>query len=264
MGTRRESAKSSAALEERITLRTRELNEARAQQAATAEILRAISTSPTDVHPVFEAIVRNAVPLCGSLFANAFRFDGEQLHFVASHNVVPGYVELLKDKYPMRPDASQVSGRVILTKSVIRLEDVLVDPAYDQRFPTAMGWRRMLGMPMLRDGNLLGVIVVGWAAAGPIPKAQEALLKTFADQAVIAIENVRMFDEVQARTADLSEALQQQTATADVLKVISRSAFDLATVLSTLIESATRLSEAREGTMWVRREGHYFAEAHFN
>src|SRR5947207_7475608 len=174
-------------LEEKLEARTRELSEAREQQTATSEILRVISTSPTDVQPVFETIVRNAVSLCGSLFANVFRFDGELLHFAAGHNVGPSYVELLRAKYPMRPDSSQVSGRVLLTKSVVRLEDVLADPDYDQRFPRAMGWRRMLGVPMLRQSDPLGAIVVGWAEPGPVPKAQEQLLKQFADQAVIAI-----------------------------------------------------------------------------
>jgi two-component system, NtrC family, sensor kinase len=126
-----------------------QLAQALAQQAATSEILRVIRTSPTDVQPVFETIVRSAVSLCGSLFANVFRFDGELLHFAAGHNVGPSYVELLRAKYPMRPDFSQVSGRVLLTKSVVRLEDVLADPDYDQQFPQAMGWRRMLGVPMV-------------------------------------------------------------------------------------------------------------------
>src|SRR5262249_3718980 len=115
----------------------RELSEAREQQTATAEVLRVISTSPTDERPVYETIVRKAVSLCGSLFANVFRFDGELLHFDATHNAgrAPGYLELLKAKYPMRPDHSQVSGRVVLTKSMVRLEDALADPDYDKRFP---------------------------------------------------------------------------------------------------------------------------------
>src|SRR5690606_25850072 len=200
-----------------VQARTRELTEALEQQTATSAILRVISTLPTDVRPVFETIVRNAVRLCDSLFANVFRFDGELLHFVASHNVGPDYADLLRAKYPMRPDSSQVSGRAILTRSVVRLEDALADPDYDQRFPTAMSWRRMLGVPMLRQGEPLGVIVVAWDEAGPVPKAQEELLKQFADQAVIAIENVRLFEELNARTAELTEALERQTATSEVL-----------------------------------------------
>ena len=238
--------------------RTRELTDALEQQTATAEILRVISTSPTDAQPVFETIVQNAVSLCGSLFANVFRFDGELLHFVTSHNVGPSYVGLLQTKYPMRPDGSQVSGKVILTKSIVRLEDVLTDPDYDQRFPAAMGWRRMLGVPMLRRGDLLGVVVVGWAEPGPVLEAQEGLLKTFADQAVIAIENVRLFEEVQASTRELGESLQQQTATADVLKVISRSPFELQTILDTLVEAAARLCEADTvGITRQRGASHY-------
>jgi class 3 adenylate cyclase len=192
-----------------------ELTEARARLAATSEILRVISASVSDAHPVFETIVRNARSLCGSLFANVFRFDGELLHFIASDNVDRAYVDLLKEKYPMRPDSSQVSGRVILSKSVVRLEDVLADPNYDQRFPPAMGWRRMLGVPLLRDGEPIGVIVVAWAQPGPVSQTLEDLLKTFAEQAVIAVENTRMFNELRARTEDLerSYGVVQQQAT---------------------------------------------------
>ena len=243
-----------------VQARTRDLAEALEQQTATSAILRVISTSPSEVVPVFETIVRNAVALCGSLFANVFHFDGELLHFGASHNVGPSYVELLRAKYPMQPDSSQVSGRAVLTRSVVRLEDALADPEYDHRFPVAMRWRRMLGVPLLRQGEPLGVIVVGWAEAGPVPKAQEELLKQFADQAVIAIENARLFDEVTARTAELTEALRQQTATADVLKVISRSTFDLEAVLHTPVESAARLCDADKATI-TRQIGDRFYRA---
>jgi GAF domain-containing protein len=241
-----------ARLFEEVQSRNREVTQTLEQQTATSEILRVISTSPTDVQPVFETIVRNAVTLCGSLFANVFRFDGELLHFAASHNVGPDYVGLLKTKYPMRPDASQVSGRVILGRSVVRVENALLDPNYDQRFPSAMGWRRMLGVPMLRDGDPLGVIIVGWAEPGPILKTQEELLKTFADQAVIAIENVRLFEEVQARTAELSESLEQQTATREILSVVASSPTDIRPVLTAIVESAARLCEAFDSVLLLR------------
>ena len=227
----------------------REREEAREQQAATAEILRVIRASPNDVQPVFETIVRNAVSLCGGLFANVFRFDGELLHYVASHNVGPSYADMIRAKYPMRPDSSQVSGRVVLTKSVVWLEDALTDPDYDQQFPEAMGWRRLLGVPMLREGEPIGVIGVGWAEPGPMSK-------TFADQAVIAIENTRLLNE-------LRKSLQRQTATADVLKVISRSTFDLESVLNTLTASAARLCQAGKGAIFQKEGDMYRLAAHF-
>jgi two-component system NtrC family sensor kinase len=228
----------------------RERDEALEQQRATAEILRLIRASPANLQPIFETIVRNAVSLCGSLFANVFRFDGELLHWVASHNVGPSFVHLLKTKFPMQPDPSQVAGRVLFTKSVVQLEDALSDPDYDQRFPRTLGWRRLLGVPMLREGEPLGVIVVGWAEAGPVPKSQEELLKTFSDQAVIAIENTRLLNE-------LRESLERQTATSEVLKVISGSPGELEPVFQSMLENATRLCEAKFGTMYFR-EGDAF------
>jgi two-component system, NtrC family, sensor kinase len=233
---------------------TRERDEAREQQTVTAEILRVIRTSPNDVQPVFETIVRNAVSLCGGLFANVFRFDGELLHYVASHNVGPSYADMIRAKYPMRPDSSQVSGRVVLTKSVIWLEDALTDPDYDQRFPVAMGWRRLLGVPMLREGEPIGVIGVGWAEPGPISKVQEELLKTFADQAVIAVENVRLLNE-------LRESLQQQTATAEVLKVISSSPGDLAPVFEAMLANAVRICEANFGVLFRSQGAEFYPAA---
>ncbi|HMF25425.1 MAG TPA: GAF domain-containing protein, partial [Pseudolabrys sp.] len=225
----------------------RELHDAREQQRATAEILRVIRASPNDVQPVFETIVRNARSLCGGLFANVFRFDGDLLHYVASDYVDvasdyvgPSYAELMRTKYPMRPDSTQVSGRVVLTKSVVRLEDAFADQEYDQRFAAARGWRRLLGVPMLREGEPIGVIAVGWTEPGPISKVQEELLKTFANQAVIAIENTRLLNE-------LRESLQQQTATAGVLEVISSSPGDMKPVFESMLANALRICDAKFG-----------------
>ena len=226
---------------------THERDEAREQQKATAEILQVIRASPTDAQPVFETIVRNAVSLCGSLYANVFRFDGELLHFVASHNVGPSFLDMLQRKFPMRPDSSQVVGRVMLTKSVVRIEDTLADPEYDQQFPRSLGFRRLLGVPMLREGEPLGAIVVGWAEPGPVSKIQEELLKTFSDQAAIAIENTRLLNELRQRTDDLSEALDQQTATSEVLKVVSSSPGDMKPVFEAMLANALHICDAKFG-----------------
>jgi two-component system NtrC family sensor kinase len=237
----------------------RERDEALEQQKATAEILRVIRSSPTDVQPVFETIVRSAVSLCGSLYANVFRFDGELLHFVAFQNMPPSavprpsvnwrdHLDLLKTKYPMRPGSSQVAGRVVLTKSVVRLEDALTDPDYDQSWARAIGFRRLLGVPMLHEGQPLGVIVVGWTEAGPVPKVQEELLKTFADQAVIAIENARLLNE-------LRQSLERQTATSAVLQVISSSPGELDPVFRAILANATRICEAKFGNLYLYAEG---------
>src|SRR5215471_3220724 len=229
----------------------RERDEAREQQAATAEILRVIRRSPSDVQPVFETIVRNAVALCGGLFSNVFRFDGELLHYVTSHNVGPSYADMIRANYPRRPDSSQVSGRVVLAKSVVWLEDALTDPDYDQQYPRAMGWRRLLGVPMLHEGDPIGAITVGWAEPGPPTKAQEELLKTFADQAVIAIENVRLFEAEQKRRRELSESLEQQTAASEVLKVISSTPGELKPVFQSMLENSVRICEAKFGQMFL-------------
>ncbi len=208
-----------AGLERKVEERTAELQQSLERQTATAEILKVISSTPTNVQPVFDAIVRNAVTLCDAMFASAFRYDGEMLHFLATTSVNEEFLRTIRDVYPIRPDRSQISGRAILTRSLVRLEDALADPEYNQRHAVAGDWRRMLGVPLLRDGNPIGVIVVGWKDAGPIPPVQEQLLKTFADQAVIAIENVRLFNETK-------ESLEQQTATSEILKVISSSPID--------------------------------------
>ena len=225
-----------------------ETKEALSHQTATADILRVISGSPTDVQPVFDAIARNSVTLCGSLFANVFRFDGELIHWVSSDRYASNAVEILRRTYPSRPSLAQVSGRVLLTNSVVRMEDVLADPVYDHRFAHAGGWRRMLGVPMLREGNPIGVIVVGWAETGPIPKSQEELLKTFADQAVIAIENVRLFNETKV-------ALERQTATAEVLRVISESPTEVQPVLEAVAQRAGLLCRADGSRVWLVVDG---------
>ncbi|MGH8739394.1 MAG: GAF domain-containing protein [Burkholderiales bacterium] len=213
-------------------------SEALEEQIATAETLRVVAQLQSDVQPVLDAIARNAAQLCGALFSCVYRFDGELVHLVATHNLAPGAMELGRTMYPMRPDRSQLSGRAVLTRAVQRLEDVAQDSDYAMRVATEGGWRRLLAVPMLREAKPLGVIVVGWRGPGPIPERQVELLKTFADQAVIAIENVRLFNETK-------EALEQQTATAEILRVISGSITDTQPVFDAIVRNCQRLFGGR-------------------
>jgi GAF domain-containing protein len=226
----------------------RSLAEALEQQTATSEILRVISQSPTEVQPVFDTIVRSAVVLCGAMYGTAVRFDGELMHLVAGYNYTPEVARLLHEAFPMRPSPRMMAGRAILSRDVVQVEDALEDSDYAEGVARAGGFRSMLAAPMLRDGRPIGAIVVNRGQAGSFSRSQIALLQTFADQAVIAIENVRLFTELneknQALTdahAQVTEALEQQTATADILRVISRSPTDVQPVFDAVAESARQL-----------------------
>jgi len=228
-----------------LEIRNRALTESLEQQTATGEILRVISSSPTDVRPVFDTIVRSVVKLCDGLFSALFRYDGELIHQVAQHNFTAEGLEEVRRIYPVRPTRDHGSGRTILERAVVHIPDVEQDPEYRHRGLTrAVGMRSGLYVPMMREGQPIGVIMVARAQSGPFSDAEIGLLQTFADQAVIAIENVRLFKEIEARNRDLTETLEQQTATGEILRVISSSPTNAQPVFDTIAESGRRLCEA--------------------
>jgi signal transduction histidine kinase len=194
------------------------------------------------------------------------RFDGKVMDFASHFGLSAEGLDAFRGMMPMPAGEDTASGRAILRRAVVEVPDVGVDDAYGLRaqvLARAATYRSIVAVPLLHEKNPIGAITVARADAGFFPERQIALLQAFADQAVIAIHNVGLFDEVQARTEELSESLQQQTATADVLKVISRSTFDLKTVLDTLLRSAARLCEADQGTITQRKGDRFYRAVAF-
>ena len=237
---------------EEVQARTRDLTEALQQQTATAEVLKTISRSAFDLNSVFEALMASAVSLIGGRAGTICVRDGDVFRYRAVAEGRDSAMWRYLSEHPATPGRTSVVGRVLLSGKPETIRDALADSELEATVHSLAGIRSIVGVPLLRDDRVEGALLVARFVPGPFDQRQIELLQTFADQAVIAIENVRLFDEVQARTRDLTEALQQQTATSEVLKVISRSAFDLKAVLAVLVQSVLDLCNATGGNIHLR------------
>src|SRR5262249_43898273 len=230
------------------------LAESLEREKAAGEILRVISSSPTDVQPVFDAIAASAVRLCGAVNGAVFRYDGKLIHVAAYHNVAGDELAAFLRIFPHPPGRGSVTGRAILNRAIVHIEDLTKDPEHAHHASVVQaGFRTILSVPMLREGLPIGTINASRKEVKPFSADQIALLRTFADQAVIAIENVRLFNETK-------EALERQTATSEILRVISSSPTDVQPVFETIADSAMRLFGAWS-VLVFRYDGEYLSLA---
>jgi GAF domain-containing protein len=228
------------------------------QQTATSEILRVISSSPTDIRPVLDALVKSATRFCGASDAEIYHLDGDHLKAAAHHGPIPAPMGRL-----IPVVQGTVAGRAVLERRIVHVPDLLAEA---KEFPVGsalareFGYRGGLAVPLLREGTAVGTINLRRTQVDPFTDKQIALLQTFADQAVIAIENVRLFKELEARNRDLTEALEQQTATSEILRIIAQSPTELQPVLDAIAMSALRLCAASDVVI-ERLEGERFYNA---
>jgi GAF domain-containing protein len=240
----------------KVALLKRERDEALERQKATAEVLRIISASVGDVKPVFDAILANATRLCEAKFGTLYLYDGRTFSAAAAHNAPAAYVKFRMGG-PIQPGPGTALDRVVRTKRPVHVPDITKEKAYlrgDSTFTAAVrlgGYRTLLSVPMLQNSKLIGTLAIQRQEVRPFTDQQIDLVQNFAAQAVIAIENTRLLNELRQRTDDLTESLEQQTATSEVLSVISSSPGELEPVFQTMLESATRICAAKFGVLYL-------------
>jgi signal transduction histidine kinase len=235
--------------------RTTDLGEALEQQTATSEVLQVISSSPGELAPIFEAMLANGTRLCEAKFGNLYLYQRGALRIVGSHNVPAAFAEVRR-RGPFEPPANSALGEAISTKQTVEVADLAATDAYASRYPSVVegvelgGVRTMVAVPMLRDNDLIGVIVIYRQEVRPFTDKQVALLTNFASQAVIAIENARLLNELRDRTSELTRSVEEQRALGEVSQAVN-STLDLETVLTTIVAKATQLSNTEAGAIYV-------------
>jgi GAF domain-containing protein len=240
-------------LQKQLDQRTRERDEELEQRAATAEVLRLISHATFDLQSVLDKLTETAARFCNADMAGITRERDGAYYYASVYNYPPELHESIRAARHERTRGS-VTGRVLLDRQTVHVHDVMRDPEYTMHIAQKAGIRTALGVPLLRDGKAIGVIVLTRSKILPFTDKQIDLVTTFADQAVIAIENTRLLDELRRRTTDLTESLEQQTATSEVLKVISSSPGDLQPVFEAMLENALRICDAKFGNLWLRED----------